>query len=166
METLIELKLLNSSFSSSHFSIRVFRAYPLIDIRHTVPCRAIRHKSSDSRQQYLNQQYPPPSQKFTGAQAIRKSSKKSTGVMMITSLRSTGSILRTLGFQKHKHLNKFHLEVSLEFQIQSEIQSLELSLEFQIQSEIQAIEFSFEFQIQSEIQWPRKGCPKTGNTKS
>ena len=42
-------------------SIRLaFRAYPLIEIRQTAPCRAIRRKSSDSRQQYLSQQYPPP----------------------------------------------------------------------------------------------------------
>ena len=39
--------------SSSNLSIRNFRAYPLIEIRQTVPCRAI------SRQQYLKQ-YPPP----------------------------------------------------------------------------------------------------------
>ena len=56
----VPLKFLNSSFSSSNFSIRAFRAYPLIEIRQTVPCRAIRGKSSDSRQQYLSQQYPPP----------------------------------------------------------------------------------------------------------
>ena len=41
-------------------SIRIFRAYPLIEIRQAVPCRAIRGKSSDSRRQYLSQQYPPP----------------------------------------------------------------------------------------------------------
>ena len=32
LETLIELKFLNSSFSSSNVSIRAFRAYPLIEI--------------------------------------------------------------------------------------------------------------------------------------
>ena len=42
LETLIDLKFLNSSFSNSNFSIRAFRAYPLIEIRQTVPCRAIR----------------------------------------------------------------------------------------------------------------------------
>ena len=41
LETLIELRFLNSNFSSSKFSIRAFRAYPLIEIRQTVPCRAI-----------------------------------------------------------------------------------------------------------------------------
>ena len=60
LETLIELKLINSSFSSSNFSIRAFRDCPLIEIRQAVPCRAIRGKSSNSRQQYPSQQYPPP----------------------------------------------------------------------------------------------------------
>ena len=41
LETLIELKLLKSSFSNSNFSIRAFRAYPLVEIRQTVPCRAV-----------------------------------------------------------------------------------------------------------------------------
>ena len=45
LETLIELKFHNSSFSSSNFSIRAFRACPLIKIRQTVPCRAIRGNS-------------------------------------------------------------------------------------------------------------------------
>ena len=36
-------------------------AYPLVGIRQqTVPSRAIRGKSSDSRRQYPSQQYPPP----------------------------------------------------------------------------------------------------------
>ena len=45
-------ELINSSFSSSHLSIRTFRAqipqfefvraYPPIEVRQTVPCRAIR----------------------------------------------------------------------------------------------------------------------------
>ena len=60
LEALIELKLPNSSFSSSNFSIRAFPAYPLIEIKETVPCRTIRGKSSGSRQQYLSQQCPPP----------------------------------------------------------------------------------------------------------
>ena len=60
LETLVELKFLDSSFSGSNFSIRVVRAYPFIEIRLTVPCRAIRGKSIDSSQQYLSQQYPPP----------------------------------------------------------------------------------------------------------
>ena len=38
----VELEFLSSSFSSSNFSIRAFRAYPLVEIRQTVPCRAIR----------------------------------------------------------------------------------------------------------------------------
>ena len=42
MVTLIELKFLSSSFSCSNCSIRVVRAYPLIEIRQTVPCRASR----------------------------------------------------------------------------------------------------------------------------
>ena len=60
LETLIELKFFNSSFSSSSFSIRSFRAYPLLEIGQTAPCRAARGKSSDSRQQYLSRQHPPP----------------------------------------------------------------------------------------------------------
>ena len=42
LESLIELKCLNSSFSSSNVSIQAFRAYPLIEIGQAVPCRAIR----------------------------------------------------------------------------------------------------------------------------
>ena len=42
LETLNELNYVNSSISNSNFSIRAFRAYPLIGIRRTVPCRAIR----------------------------------------------------------------------------------------------------------------------------
>ena len=60
LETLIELKCIISSLSNSDVSIRALRAYPLAEIIQTVPCRAIRGKSSDSRQQYLSQQYPPP----------------------------------------------------------------------------------------------------------
>ena len=60
LETLVELEFLNSSFSSSDFSIRAFRAYPLFELRQQVPGRAIRGKSSDPRQHYLSQQYPPP----------------------------------------------------------------------------------------------------------
>ena len=58
--TLIELEYLNSSFSGSSFSIRAFRPYPLIEIIQTAPRRAIPGKLSDSRQQYLSHQYPPP----------------------------------------------------------------------------------------------------------
>ena len=43
--TLIELKFLNSSFSSSNLSTRAFRACPLVEIGRTVPCRAIRGNS-------------------------------------------------------------------------------------------------------------------------
>ena len=39
---------------------KLLRACPLVQIRQAVPCRAIRGKSSESRQQYLSQQYPPP----------------------------------------------------------------------------------------------------------
>ena len=63
LETLIELNFVNSTFSSSKFSIRALRACPLIEIRQTAPRRprrAIRGKSSDSKQQYLSQQYPAP----------------------------------------------------------------------------------------------------------
>ena len=42
------------------FISRAFRVCPLVEIRQTAPCQAIRGKSSDSRQQYLSQQYPPP----------------------------------------------------------------------------------------------------------
>ena len=41
--------------SSSNFSIRAFRAYPLVEIRHGSSL------SSNSRPPYLSQQYPPPS---------------------------------------------------------------------------------------------------------
>ena len=44
-ENLIELKVHNSSFSSSNLSIRVFRAYPLFEIRQAAPCRAMRGSS-------------------------------------------------------------------------------------------------------------------------
>ena len=56
----IELELTNSSFSSLTSRVRASRAFPLSEIRQAAPCRAIRGKSSDSRQQYLGQQYPPP----------------------------------------------------------------------------------------------------------
>ena len=60
LETLLELKLINWTCSSLDFSILVFRAYPLVEITQAAHCRAIRGKSSDWRQQYLSQQYPPP----------------------------------------------------------------------------------------------------------
>ena len=60
LETLIELKFLNSICSSSNFSIWAFRASPRVETRQTAPCRAIWGKSSDSRRQYLSQQYPRP----------------------------------------------------------------------------------------------------------
>ena len=41
LETLVELKSLNSS-CSSNLSVRVVRVYPLIEIWQAVPCRAIR----------------------------------------------------------------------------------------------------------------------------
>ena len=60
LERLIELKCINSRFLSSNCSIRAFRTYPLVEIRQTFLGRTIRGKSSDSRQQHLRQQYPPP----------------------------------------------------------------------------------------------------------
>ena len=60
LEALVELQFIKSSFSNSNLSIRAFRAYPLIELRHAVPGQGIRGKSSDSRQHYLSQQYPPP----------------------------------------------------------------------------------------------------------
>ena len=46
LETLIELRFLNSSFLSSNFSVRAFRACPPVKIiKKTVPCRAIRGNS-------------------------------------------------------------------------------------------------------------------------
>ena len=60
LETLIEVKFLHSSFSSSNFSIRAFRAYPLVEIRQTVPRRAILgngisvNSTSDLSQRYLD----------------------------------------------------------------------------------------------------------------
>ena len=67
LETLIELKFLNSSFSNLNFSMRAFRAFPLIEIRQTVPCRAIRGKPSDLRQRYLSQQHSPSLLMLTAA---------------------------------------------------------------------------------------------------
>ena len=45
LETLLELKFLDSSFSSSNISIRAFRAYYLVEIRQTILCRAFRGNS-------------------------------------------------------------------------------------------------------------------------
>ena len=45
LDTLVELKVINSSFSSSICLIRVVRAYLLIEIRRAVPRRAIRGNS-------------------------------------------------------------------------------------------------------------------------
>ena len=61
MDTLIELKFLNSRFSSSNLYILVFRVCPLVEVRQTVPCPAIRGNSSNSSRQYLSQQYTPSS---------------------------------------------------------------------------------------------------------
>ena len=60
LETLAELKFVDSSFSSSNISSLVFRAYHFIETRQTLPSRPIRGKSSVTRQKYLSQQYPPP----------------------------------------------------------------------------------------------------------
>ena len=92
LEPLIELKSLNSSLSSSNFSIRAFRAYPLIEIRQTAPCRAIRGKSSDSRQQYLSQQYPPPLLKMLPE--ISSERKTNSGILM--SVRQDGQLRHLL----------------------------------------------------------------------
>ena len=56
----------------AHFSIRVFRAYPLVETRQAVPCRAIRGKPSGSRQQYLSQQHHTPLLQFA-SQDLRRS---------------------------------------------------------------------------------------------
>ena len=56
---LFELKLFNSSCSSSNLSFRVVRAYPLIEIRQTVPCRAIRGNSIS-----VNNTLPPLNQAY------------------------------------------------------------------------------------------------------
>ena len=61
LEALVELEfLIFLCFSISNCSTRVVRAYPLVEIRQTAPCRAVRGKSSDSSRQYLSQQYRPP----------------------------------------------------------------------------------------------------------
>ena len=59
LEAHIELNIHNSSCSSSDLSIRAFRSYPLVEIKQSAPCRAIRGKSSDSRQEYLSQSSTP-----------------------------------------------------------------------------------------------------------
>ena len=76
LETLIELKFVDSIFSSSNLWIRVFRACPLVDIRQTVPCRAMRDKSSDLSRQYLSQQYPPPPLKHQAHNIIAARSRR------------------------------------------------------------------------------------------
>jgi hypothetical protein len=53
-ETLIELRFLNSSFSSSDSSFRAFRAHPLVEIGQAVPCRAIRGNTTS-----VNSTLPP-----------------------------------------------------------------------------------------------------------
>ena len=64
--TLVELESLNSSFSSAKFSILAFRAYPLVELRQN-----IRGKPSDSRQQYLSQQYHTPPPLLFGREQLR-----------------------------------------------------------------------------------------------
>ena len=54
LETLIELEFVDSSRSSSYFSIRAFRAYAVIESRQTALHRAIRGSS------ILSQQCAPP----------------------------------------------------------------------------------------------------------
>ena len=55
LEPLIELKFIDSSFSSSTCSTRVFRAYPLIEIRQALPCRGVRGRSIS-----VGSTLPPP----------------------------------------------------------------------------------------------------------
>ena len=56
-----QFELLERKYIRKHTQqIRASRVYRLVEIRQTVPCRAIRGKSSDSRRQYISQQYPPP----------------------------------------------------------------------------------------------------------
>ena len=47
-------RICNSSCSNSTVSVRLVRAYPLTEIRQSVPCRAMRGESN------LSQQYPSP----------------------------------------------------------------------------------------------------------
>ena len=60
LETLIELEFTNYGFSSSNFSIRAFRACALIETRRRAPRRAIRGKSSDSKQRISQSAVPSP----------------------------------------------------------------------------------------------------------
>ena len=55
--------------ASSNFSIRAFRAYPLIELK------ANSSLSSNSRQRYLSQQYPPPHGKAARCTATRMPAK-------------------------------------------------------------------------------------------
>ena len=50
-ETLVDLKFGSSSFRANIFQFELFELVPLTELRQTVACRAIRGKSSSSRQQ-------------------------------------------------------------------------------------------------------------------
>ena len=59
--------------SSLNLSIRVFRAYPLIDIRQTVPCRAIRGNSSSANSTLPPPKYPRPPADFEDRRSMARS---------------------------------------------------------------------------------------------
>ena len=78
MEALIELKFLNSSLSSSSIvflSSRAFRAYPLIEIRQTVPCRAIRGNNIPVNSTLPPLQCAAPPPPFAGRTTARRLSR-------------------------------------------------------------------------------------------
>ena len=63
--------------SSSNFSIRAFRAYPLIEIRQTVPHRAIRGNSISVNSSL------PPSYSLRGMRRHRRSALSRTPVVLV-----------------------------------------------------------------------------------
>ena len=70
--------------SSSNSSIRVVRAYPLIEIRQAVPCRAIRGNSNYLRRQYLSQQSPKDAPKDEYPNARREMERAGAEEAVIT----------------------------------------------------------------------------------
>ena len=96
METLIELKYLNLSFSSSTNVIRAFRAYPLVEIRQTVPCRAIRGNSISVNSTLTpSQKWPPLRQSHVTVYAMHPDNREKQPYTIRLARRSgTGNILR------------------------------------------------------------------------
>ena len=100
LEVLVELKFLDSSFSSSPFSIRAFRASPLNEIRQIVPCRAVRGSSIS-----VSSTLPPYQQRSTAVVVSQFSVSPATEPMGSVSRRyrpSEGQIWRLKGYNCHR----------------------------------------------------------------